>query len=157
MKFAKLLSGLAAGGILVAALAGCQSLEKKKEKVQAPVGTLRDQAGDTSFQAFLSTLRKAAANKDVEVLAGMMTADFGYSWEPGGEGVGVFKYWTQHNLWGELNVVLKEKFVPSGDYMVAPAAVTVDPDFPGYRAGMRLVNGSWRFAYFVSAAPPSAR
>ena len=37
----------------------------------------------------------------------------------------------------------------------APKEVTFDPDYKGYRAGLQLVNGSWRFAYFVSAPPAS--
>jgi len=144
------------GSVLLAlALAGCNTAEKKKPKIEVPKGSLKDQAGDPSFEAFLSRLRKAAAKRDVKMLSSVMTADFGYSWAPGGEGAGVFDYWDKNNLWPELNLVLREKFVPSGDYMVAPAQVSFDPDYNGYRAGLRLVNGSWRFTYFVSAPPAS--
>jgi len=140
--------------VLAATLPGCRTLEKKKEpELRQPEGSLKDQNQDASFQAFLSRLRKAAAKRDYKMLATMMTPDFGYSWAPGGEGPGVFEYWDRNNLWPELNLILKEKFVASGDYMVAPVQVTTDPDYGGYRAGLRLVNGSWRFAYFVSAPP----
>jgi hypothetical protein len=67
----------------------------------------------------------------------------------------VFDYWERNNLWPELKLVLNEKFVPSGNYMVAPPEVTYDPDYKGYRAGLQLVNGSWRFAFFVGV-PPAA-
>jgi len=142
-------------GLLVLAMGGCASL-KKKPKIQKPPGTdMPDQSGDTAFQAFQSRLRKAVAKRDIATLAPMMAPNFGYSWEPGGEGAGVFDYWNRNNLWPELELVLREKFVPSGNFMVAPPEVTFDPDYKGYRAGLQLVNGAWRFGFFVSA-PPAA-
>lgn len=140
---------------LVVAMGGCASFHKKP-KIKKPPGTdMPDQSGDTAFQSFQNRLRKAVAKRDVATLAPMMSANFGYSWEPGGEGAGVFDYWNRNNLWPELDLVLKEKFVPSGNFMVAPAEVTFDPDYKGYRAGLQLVNGAWRFGFFVSA-PPAA-
>ncbi len=143
--------------LLVLPLAGCKTFEKKKdEQIQRPEGSLSDQSGDISFQGFVSRLRKAVRARDRETLASMMSPNFGYSWAPGGEGPGVFEYWDAHRLWPELEKTLRQKFVPSGSYMVAPPAVALDPDYGGYRAGLRLVNGSWRFAYFVSAPPAGA-
>jgi hypothetical protein len=146
---------------LAVSVAGCNSAEKRrkaaeKARIKSEAPKIPDQNSDVTFQSFLSRLRKAAAKRDRNEMANMMLANFGYSWAPGGEGAGVFQYWDANNLWPELNLVLQEHFVPSGDYMVAPAQVTVDPDYNGYRAGLRLVNGSWRFAYFVSAPPASA-
>ena len=113
--------------------------------------TLVDQNGDQSFQAFLGRLRAAVHAHDVETVASMMTTDFGYLY-PDGEGKGVFEYWEQNNVWPELELVLKERFVPKGDrYMVAPADFANDPDhYTGYRAGLKLENGSWKFAYFIT-------
>jgi hypothetical protein len=34
--------------------------------------------------------------------------------------------------------------------MVAPPQFAFDPEYHGYRAGITMVNGSWRFAYFVT-------
>lgn len=138
-------------------LTGCQSLwPKKKSKVVKPSEhNMADQNSDATFQAFLGRLRKAIAKRDTAMLITMMSADFGYSWSPGGEGPGVFDFWDKNNLWPEVDSVLREKFVPSGDFMVAPAQVTFNPDYKGFRAGLRQVNGSWRFSYFVSA-PPAA-
>ena len=81
-----------------------------------------------------------------------MTTDFGYRIEPLGEGKGVFEYWDQNNVWPELELIVKERFVPNGEkYMVAPAEFVTNPDrYSGYRAGLRLENGSWKFAYFVT-------
>jgi hypothetical protein len=141
---------LSAGGV-----SGCSSLKKKPKIIKPSAHDMADQSGDTSFRAFQNRLRKAVSKRDVQMLASMMTSNFGYSWEPGGEGAGVFEYWSRNNLWPELELVLGEKFVPSGNYMAAPPEVTFDPDYKGYRAGLQLVNGSWRFVYFVSA-PPSA-
>jgi hypothetical protein len=51
-----------------------------------------------------------------------------------------------------LNKLLREKFVAHGRFMVAPSGVALDPDYDGPRAGMQVVNGSWKFAYFVMSA-----
>lgn len=141
--------------LLVLAMGGCASLHKKPKIKKPPGADMPDQSGDAAFQSFQSRLRKAVAKRDVETLALMMSANFGYSWERDGEGPGVFDYWNRNNLWPELELVLKEKFVPSGNFMVAPPEVTFDPDYKGYRAGLQLVNGAWRFAFFVSAPPAS--
>ena len=139
---------------LLGSLAGCETFFSKKPKVKpSTVPNIADQSGDVAFQSFVSRLRKAAAKHDTNMLSSLMSADFGYSWSPGGEGPGVFDYWDKNRLWPELELVLKEKFVPSENFMVAPAQATFDPDYKGYRAGLRLVNGGWRFAYFVSAPP----
>ena len=51
--------------------------------------------------------------------------------------------------------MLRKRFAPSGVYMVAPPQFVADPDnYQGYRAGMRTVNGSWKFAYFVAGKEP---
>ena len=113
--------------------------------------TLKDQNGDQAFQSFLSRLRQAIRAHDVDAIAGLMTTDFGYLY-PDGEGKGVFEYWDKNNVWPELELVMKEHFVPKGDaYMVAPAEFARDPEhYSGYRAGLRLENGSWKFAYFIT-------
>ena len=84
------------------------------------------------------------------MLASMMTPDFGYRLDPLGEGPGVFEYWDQNDIWKELSLVLKDPFVPNGQDMVAPPQFASDAQYRGYRAGMALVNGSWKFAYFVT-------
>ena len=68
------------------------------------------------------------------------------------EGDGVFKYWDENNLWPEVEGILSEKFVKGeSDYMVAPPQFADKSlHYDGYRAGIRRVNGSWKFAYFVN-------
>lgn len=134
--------------ILALALGGCESPYKKSEK-KAKDET-RDQSNDTTFQSFVGRLRIAVARKDLPMLSSMMTQDFGYRWDNGPEGENVFTYWDQNNLWKELTAVLRERFVPHESYMVAPPQVVADPEYRGYRAGMRQIGGSWKFAYFVS-------
>jgi len=141
--------------ISLGGLSGCASLKKKPKITKPSASDMADQSSDVAFQAFLTRLRKAVARRDMATLAPMMAENFGYSWEAGGEGAGVFDYWNRNNLWPELTLVLREKFVPSGNFMVAPSEVTFDPDYKGYRAGLQLANGSWRFAFFVSAPPAS--
>ena len=123
-----------------------------KDKVKPLVTTLPDQNSDKSFQSFLSRLRQAVQARDMDAIASMMTTDFGYRIEPLGEGKGVFEYWDQNNVWPELELVIREHFVPNGDkYMVAPGEFVTNPEnYSGYRAGLRLENGSWKFAYFVT-------
>ncbi len=126
----------------------------EKTKPKKPVTTMRDMRGDVAFQAFLGRLRAAVAAKDVHEIAGMMTTNFGYHLNPDLEGEGVFAYWDQNNVWPELQLVMREPFVPFGDardgFMVAPPEFASAGQYTGYRAGVQLVNGGWKFAYFVN-------
>ncbi len=128
----------------------CANPAKKKKDKKAQEPTIADAAGDVSFQSFLGILRKAVAARDMQTIASMMTPNFGYRLEPPGEGEGVFKYWDENGLWKELELGLREKFVPSGPYMVSPPQFATDENYHGYRAGIANVNGSWKFAYFVT-------
>ncbi len=138
-------------------IGGCQTPEKKKEKLkQAELkkkakADLREESSDVDFQAFLGRLRKAVAKRDVETLKSMMTDDFGYKLEPPMSGPGVFQYWEQENLWPELDGILSERFVKKGAFMVSPPQFA-DPslNYDGYRIGIARVRGSWKFAYFVN-------
>ena len=127
-----------------------------KPKPKKPVTTMRDQSDDVSFQAFLGRLRAAVAVKDTKAIAGMMTNNFGCHINPDLEGEGVFAYWDQNNVWPELQLVVREPFVPFGDlrdgFMVAPREFASASNYTGYRAGIQLVNGSWKFSYFVNGS-----
>ena len=136
---------------------GCQTPEKKKEKLkQAELkkeakADLREESSDVDFQAFLGRLRKAVAKRDVETLKSMMTDDFGYKLEPPMSGPGVFQYWEQENLWPELDGILSERFVKKGAFMVSPPQFAdASLNYDGYRIGIARVRGSWKFAYFVN-------
>jgi hypothetical protein len=131
-----------------AALSGCETPYKKAD--EADRQPLKHQAHDTSFQAFVGRLRIAVQKKDQQTLASMMAPDFGWRWDAPPPGETPFAYWDQNNLWRELGSILKEPFVPNGDYLVAPAQVVTDPEYRGFRAGVRMVGGSWKLAYFVS-------
>ncbi len=146
-------------GFCLLGLGGCHTTDSNKPKTtdaaatkkKTPPPTIPDQNGDVAFQGFLSRLRHAISARDLQTVASMMTADFGYRLEPAGEGAGVFEYWDQNNVWPELELVMKEPFVPKENYMVSPPEfVTDEAHYNGYRAGIRLDNGSWKFAYFVS-------
>lgn len=145
-----LLAALLLGG------AACKTTPEKEDATPAatkkkPGPSIPDQSADVMFQSFLSRLRQAAAGHDVNTLAELMTTDFGYRMDPPAEGAGVFAYWDANNVWPELTLILNEKFVPKENYMVAPKEfVTDEAHYNGYRAGIQLVNGSWKFAYFVS-------
>ena len=143
---------LVAGG----SLSGCKTPPKtdktKKEALNKKTkANLREESSDVDFQSFVGRLRKAVAAHDMNTLAGMMTPDFGYNLKPEMSGDGVFKYWDEQNLWPELDGILSEKFVKKGEYMVAPPQFADESlNYDGYRAGIRRVNGSWKFAYFVN-------
>ena len=142
--------------LLAIGLSGCQTPSQKEKEKKAALkkktkAELREESSDVDFQAFVGRLRKAVAAHDVNTLAEMMTPDFGYSLNPEKSGEGVFKYWDEQNLWPELDGILSEKFVKNGDYMVAPPQFANESlNYDGYRAGLRRVNGSWKFAYFVN-------
>ena len=142
--------------VLAIGLSGCQTPSQKEKEKKAALkkktkAELREESSDVDFQAFVGRLRKAVAAHDVNTLASMMTPDFGYSLNPEKSGEGVFKYWDEQNLWPELDGILSEKFVKKGGYMVAPPQFADESlNYDGYRAGLRRVNGSWKFAYFVN-------
>ena len=142
--------------LLAIGLSGCQTPSQKEKEKKAALkkktkAELREESSDVDFQAFVGRLRKAVAAHDVNTLAEMMTPDFGYSLNPEKSGEGVFKYWDEQNLWPELDGILSEKFVKKGDFMVAPPQFANESlNYDGYRAGLRRVNGSWKFAYFVN-------
>ena len=137
---------------LTIALAGCaaeKERQKKKEAAETKKEQSEKQAEDPAFLAFLGRLRIAVANKDQTTITSMMTADFGYRWDTSPVGDNVFTYWDLNESWPILSKLLRDKFVLHNGYMVAPAEVSTDPSFHGFRAGMRMLNGSWKFAYFV--------
>jgi hypothetical protein len=142
--------------LLAIGLSGCQTPSQKEKEKKAALkkktkAELREESSDVDFQAFVGRLRKAVAAHDVNTLAGMMTPDFGYSLNPEKSGEGVLKYWDEQNLWPELDGILSEKFVKKGDFMVAPPQFADESlNYDGYRVGLRRVNGSWKFAYFVN-------
>jgi hypothetical protein len=142
--------------VFAIALSGCQLFKKSEKDKKAALkkrakAELREESGDVDFQAFVGRLRKAVAAHDMNALSGMMTPNFGYSLNPEKSGDGVFQYWDEQNLWPELEGILSEKFVKKGDYMVAPPQFADESlNYDGYRAGIRRVNGSWKFVYFVN-------
>ncbi len=136
--------------LLTVSLAGCSSLNKQPDKKKKPEPAMKDMGSDVSFQGFVGRLRKAVAVRDMQAIASMMTANFGYRIEPPGEGEGVFQYWDENGVWPELEAILREKFVPKGNFMVAPAQFAAEEQYSGYRAGITNVGGSWKFAYFVN-------
>jgi hypothetical protein len=141
--------------LLVLATGGCQSPQKKKTAKQEtkPAKVKPGQEPtDVDFDGFVARLRKAVATHDMNTIAQMMTPDFGYSLNPERSGDGVFQYWDENNLWPEVEGILSERFVKKGEeYMVAPPQFA-DPslNYDGYRAGIRRLKGSWKFAYFVN-------
>ncbi|HEX4085498.1 MAG TPA: hypothetical protein VHY22_11340 [Chthoniobacteraceae bacterium] len=139
--------------LLAGSLASCATHKKKKDadKDKPPEPpTMADMSEDTTFQAFLGRLRRAVATHDLQTLAPMMTTNFGYRLNPLGEGDGVFQYWDDEILWPQVQSVLNQNFVPKGNFMVAPPEFANDPNFHGYRAGLTSVDGTWKFAYFVT-------
>ncbi|MBA2242219.1 MAG: hypothetical protein H0W04_04940 [Chthoniobacterales bacterium] len=145
--------------LLALASSGCGSFRKKsktspaqtKTKEQATPG---EENPDQDFAAFVGRLRKVVRARDAHALAEMMTQDFAYVMggtpETDRKGDGVFQFWEEHGLWPELEGIVNEKFVKKDDFMVAPPQFA-DPavEYEGYRAGVRRVNGSWKFVYFV--------
>jgi hypothetical protein len=144
------------------AFGGCDLFKSKQQEKKPAVNKrakadLREENNDVDFQAFVGRLKKAVAAHDAATIAGMMTEDFAYvlgkTSAEDRKGDGVFKYWDENNLWPELEGILTEKFVKKDDFWVAPPQFA-DPtlNYDGYRAGIRRVNGSWKFVYFVNGA-----
>ena len=142
MLFRPLLCALLACG-----LAGCETPYKKAEKKEKE--PLRNTSNDQSFQAFVGRLRIAVANKDLPMITSMMTPDFGYRFDAPPAAENVFTYWDEQGSWPVLQGLLREKFTANDLYMVSPPQVASDPAYNGPRCGMRVIGGSWKFAYFL--------
>lgn len=138
--------------LLAIAFSGCKSTHKPKLSQNPTTKPQhREENNEADFQAFVSRLRKAVAARDMQTLAGMMTSDFGYSLNPERSGPGVFQYWDENNIWPELEGILSEKFAKKGEFWVAPPQFADESlNYDGYRAGIRRMNGSWKFVYFVN-------
>ncbi len=140
-------------------LSGCKSAAKREKDKQA-AQTKKDAQttetnADVDFQGFIGRLRKAIRSRDMNTLAAMMTPDFAYvlgaTSAQDRKGEGVFQFWDENGLWPELDGIVSEQFVKKEDYMVAPPQFANPAlEYDGYRAGIRRVNGSWKFAYFVN-------
>jgi hypothetical protein len=144
--------------ILALGFSGCGIFHKHKKKDAATVANEERLAQDSQgmdFQGFVGRLRKAVKTRDMNTIASMMIPDFAYKMgaTPAEDlkGEGVFKYWDDNGLWEELDGILSENFVPKNDFMVAPPQFADENlNYDGYRAGVRRVNGSWKFIYFVN-------
>ena len=147
--------------VCVVAFTGCKSLDKEKRNKDTRTAAEKKQEleatanPDVDMQAFLGRLRKAVAARDMNTLASMMTSDFAYVMGDGPDsdrkGEGVFQFWDENGLWPELEGILSEKFVAKGEFYVAPPQFANPAvEYQGYRAGLRRVGGSWKFAYFVN-------
>ncbi len=152
----RLLSAL----LITTLLAGCPGDGKKPTKAkgdkfttQKPPMPTKDQSNDVTFQSFVGRLRIAVEKRDLPTLSQVMVDDFGYRWDAAPEGENVFTYWDKNNLWGELATLVHKNWVPYDGFMVVPPQLALDPQYGGYRAGVRMVNGSWRFMYFVPPPP----
>ncbi len=143
----------------VALLAGCPATDKKpiKARGKQPGADAslpgRPAVDDVAFQGFVGRLREAVTNHDLPAMASMMTDDFGYRWDAAPEGETPFSYWDENNLWPRLSALLASRWTPHDGFMVVPVQWAEDENYRGYRAGISMVEGSWRFAYFVPAAP----
>ena len=140
------------------AFTACPTTNPKKDSKKAAhtaPSLPGEEEADVDFQSFIGRLRQAVKAHDVNMVASMMTPDFGYvlGATPTEDrlGAGVFQYWDENGLWAELDGILSERFVQKEGFMVAPPQFA-DPsaDYTGYRAGIRRVNGSWKFVYFVN-------
>jgi hypothetical protein len=141
-------------------LEGCAHFHKKPEPAAAKkpdMFSAHEPDQDVAFQAFLTNLRKAIAKKDIPMVASMMTSDFAYyqGKTPAEDrtGDGVFQFWDENGLWPELQLVIKGQFISMDRYMVTPPQLALEENFHGYRAGITQVNGTWKFAYFVTDPP----
>lgn len=132
-------------------LTGCKT--PYKESDQKRKEDKKNMSDDPTFQAFLGRLRIAVQKHDRNTIQQMMTPNFGYRWDDGPPGDSVFTYWDLHNIWPIISSTLNLQFYPNtteGEvYMVAKQEAADG----GHVAGIRMVGGSWRFAYFVPPDP----
>lgn len=136
-------------------LTGC-TFGKKTKKIGGEVGPEKISVeGGTLIEAeprevFVEKLREGVRTRNLELLASMMLPNFGYSLNPLKEGDGVFQYWDENRLWDEIELVVNDEFVEFGKFYVSPPAFAEHPEsYRGFRTGIILVNGHWKWAYLV--------
>lgn len=143
--------------LTVIALAGCKTPYKESDEERNK--QRQNATTDPAFEGFVGRLRIAVKKKDHAMLRSLMTPDFGYRWDAAPPGDDVFTYWDLNNLWPELSALLDRGFAPHEAepgqvFMVAPPELTTDPNYGGYRLGLKQIVGSWKFVYFVPPPPP---
>jgi hypothetical protein len=138
--------------LIAMAFASCKGTHKTGAADKKPASTKpAEENTEADFEAFVNRLRKAVSAHDMNTLATMMTADFGYSLNPVKQGPGVYQFWDENDLWPEVEGIVNEKFLKKGEFWVSPPQFADESlNYTGYRAGIRRVNGSWKFAYFVN-------
>jgi hypothetical protein len=106
---------------------------------------------DQAFMAFLGRLRAAVRNRDTRMLASMMTPNFGFDLNSEFEGPAfAFQYWTQNNLWPQVEKALNEQFRLKENYVVSPPQFAFEPEeYTGPRAGILVHRNRYAFAYLV--------
>lgn len=141
--------------LTVSLLAGCPATDKKPAKARGKAESIpnRELAGDVSFQAFVGRLKLAVAARDRDTLAEMMTRDFGYRWDAAPEDETPFSYWDSQKLWPRLREVVSQRWSEHDGYMIVPPPGAEESTTGGFRAGIAMVDGSWRFSYFVPPPP----
>ena len=141
--------------LAVSLLAGCPASDKKPAKARSKSDATsgRGLAGDVAFQAFVGRLRLAVAARDRDTLADMMTRDFGYRWDAAPDDETPFSYWDSQKLWPQLRAVVSQQWTEHDGYMVVPPPDEEESSSGGYRAGIAMLDGSWRFSYFVPPPP----
>lgn len=137
--------------LAVSLFAGCPATDKKPKKAAGKSSAVpgRDLAGDIAFQAFVGRLKLAVEARDRDTLADMMTRDFGYRWDAAPEDETPFSYWDAQKLWPQLRAVVSQRWSEHDGYMVVPPPAGEEASSGSYRAGIAMVDGAWRFAYFV--------
>ena len=125
--------------LAVSLLAACPTTDKKPAKAHGPDAS--SPAGDVAFQAFVGRLKIAAAARDRDTLADMMTRDFGYRWDAALEDETPFSYWDAQKLWPRLRDAVSQRWAEHDGFMVAASGE--------HRAGVAMIDGAWRFVYFV--------
>lgn len=144
-------------GLAAIALAGCESPYKKSDEQRRL--ERQNATSDPAFEGFVGRLRIAVKKKDYAMLKSLMVPGFGYRWDEAPPGDDVFTYWDLNNLWPELSALLDRGFAPHEAepgqvFMVSPPEMTTDPNYGGYRLGLKQIVGSWKFVYFVPPPPP---
>lgn len=118
-----------------------------------PIDTAKFGSLPKAAALVVAEVERAASARDVARLRGLMVSDFTYSTgdEPSAE-TAMVVWQADPSLLGELVKVLEAGCAhdPAKGQVVCPAAFLRDESAPGYRAGFRLSDGSWKMAFFVN-------
>ena len=108
---------------------------------------------DAEFESARVKLMEGTITRDQSVIEPLLAPDFAWREDVAPSDEEPFDYWNRHNLWAELQGLLKEQPVRRSGMLVVPRGAWRE-SYQGPRLAWRKVGAEWRLAYYFSGVGP---